>query len=137
MPYICRPMGFKINWDALGITTSLACAIHCAVLPLMLTSLPLFGVNIIENVPFEYFMIFLAMGIGIVALLHGYRKHHHRLLPLLLFLAGILLLFAKQQWHEWQHWLLFPAVIAIVSAHYLNYRFCKKANHCHTEDCAH
>ena len=130
-------MGLKINWDALGITTSLACAIHCAVLPLVLTSLPLFGINIIENVSFEYFMIFLAMGIGTVALLHGYRKHHHRLLPWLIFLAGVALLFAKQYWHKYQPWLLVPAVVAIVTAHYLNYRFCKKANHCHTGDCDH
>jgi hypothetical protein len=42
-------MSKKINWDALGIATSLACAIHCALLPLFLSSLPLFGVNIIEN----------------------------------------------------------------------------------------
>jgi 4-amino-4-deoxy-L-arabinose transferase-like glycosyltransferase len=130
-------MGFKINWDAVGITTSLACAIHCAVLPLILTSLPLFGINIIENVSFEYFMIFLAMGIGTVALLHGYRKHHHRLLPWLIFLAGMALLFAKQYWHGQQYWLLFPAVATIITAHYLNYRFCKKANHCHTGDCDH
>jgi hypothetical protein len=53
-------MNFKINWDALGITASLACAIHCAVLPLMLTSLPLFGINIIHNAIFEYSMIGLA-----------------------------------------------------------------------------
>ena len=44
---------FKINYDALGIATSLACAIHCAILPLVLTSLPVLGVNIIHNIPFE------------------------------------------------------------------------------------
>ncbi|MFK9892529.1 MerC domain-containing protein, partial [Escherichia coli] len=44
---------FKINWDALGVVTSVACAIHCAVLPLVLTSLPLFGVEIIDNLYFE------------------------------------------------------------------------------------
>lgn len=130
-------MGLKINWDALGITTSLACAIHCAVLPLALTSLPLFGINIIENVQFEYFMIFLALGIGTIALLHGYRKHHHRLLPWFIFIAGIALLFAKQYWHTYQLWLLVPAVIAIIVAHYLNFYFCKKANHCHVGDCDH
>ncbi|HJU45138.1 MAG TPA: MerC domain-containing protein [Chitinophagaceae bacterium] len=130
-------MGVKINWDALGITTSLACAIHCAVLPLMLSSLPLFGINIIHNVSFEYFMIFLAMLIGAIALAHGYRKHHHHLLPLYIFLAGIALLFAKQYWHDLQYWLLVPAVVAIIVAHYLNYYFCKKANHCHTGDCEH
>ena len=130
-------MALKINWDALGITTSLACAIHYAVLPLLLTSLPLFGINIIDNVSFEYFMIFLAMGIGAVALLHGYVKHHHRLLPLYIFLAGMALLLAKQYWHNLQYWLLAPAVVAIITAHYLNFRYCKKANHCHAGDCAH
>jgi len=33
-------MNWKVNWDALGVGASLACAIHCAVLPLILTSLP-------------------------------------------------------------------------------------------------
>ena len=42
-------MKLKINWDALGIGASLACAIHCALLPLFLSSLPLFGTNIINN----------------------------------------------------------------------------------------
>jgi hypothetical protein len=130
-------MSFKINWDALGITTSLACAIHCAVLPLVLTSLPVFGFNVIHNVLFEYFMIFLALGIGVYSLSHGYRKHHHRILPLLIFLGGIALLFAKQAYHSIEMWLLIPAVIAIVSAHYYNFLYCKKANHCHTDDCDH
>jgi hypothetical protein len=53
-------MKHGINWDALGIATSLACAIHCAILPLILSSLPLFGINIVDNIGFEYFMIFLA-----------------------------------------------------------------------------
>jgi len=57
-------MNFKINWDALGISASLACAIHCALLPLFLTSLPLFGINIIHNYWFEASMILLAMAIG-------------------------------------------------------------------------
>lgn len=139
--YICLPlsnyMKSKINWDALGITTSLACAIHCAILPLLLTSLPIFGINIIDNISFEYCMIFLALGIGLYALYHGYRKHHHNVFPLFIFCAGIALLFAKQAWHTWQLWLLVPAVICIVTAHYLNYNLCKKANHCHVHDCNH
>lgn len=127
----------KINWDALGITTSVACAVHCAVLPLMLTSLPVFGIDIIDNISFEYFMISMAFLIGCYALYHGYRKHHHNLLPVITFSTGILLLFAKQAWHSWQLWLLVPAVICICGSHYLNYHLCKKTNHCHGEDCNH
>jgi len=128
---------FRINYDALGIAASLACAIHCAVLPVLLTSLPIFGMNIIDNTGFEYFMIVLALAIGSYSLWHGFRKHHHKTLPIFLFMGGIILLFLKQVWHSYQIWFLAPAIVAIVSAHFSNYRFCRLANHCHTEDCNH
>jgi MerC mercury resistance protein len=127
----------KINLDALGITASVACAIHCAVLPVVLTSLPVFGFDIIQNVFFEYGMILMAFIVGAYALSHGFRKHHHRLLPLTIFSIGILFLLAKQIWHTLHLWLLVPAVIAIIGAHYLNYRLCRVSNHSHNGDCAH
>jgi MerC mercury resistance protein len=128
---------FRINYDALGIAASVACAIHCAVLPLILTSLPIFGINIIDHIGFEYMMILLAMGIGFYSLWHGYKKHHHSLLPAMIFSSGIILLFLKQVYHEQQLFFLIPAVMAIVAAHLLNYRLCRKANHCHANDCSH
>lgn len=128
---------FKINTDALGISVSLACAIHCAVLPLLYTSLPLFGVNIINNIFFETVMILLALVIGIYSLYHGYKKHHHHLIALLLFSVGIAALLTKQLLPQFENWFLFPAVILIVAAHFLNYRLCRVANHCHSDDCNH
>ena len=130
-------MAAKINWDALGIGTSLACAIHCALLPLVLTSLPVLGIELIDNVAFEYTMIFLAMGIGTIALVHGYRRHHHSLVPLMIFTGGMILLFAKQQWHQYQFWILPFAVILILWAHLLNFRYCRVHNHAHADDCNH
>ncbi|MBX9734908.1 MAG: MerC domain-containing protein [Chitinophagaceae bacterium] len=130
-------MRFKINWDALGIATSIACAIHCALLPLFISSIPLFGVNIIDNLRFEYWMIGLAFVVGVYALYHGYKKHHHSIWPILLFSFGIMLLLAKVHWHQWQLSLLIPAVICIVGAHYINYRLCRKHDHAHADDCDH
>jgi putative Mn2+ efflux pump MntP len=120
----------SINWDALGIATSIACAIHCALLPLFLTSLPLFGIEIIENKAFENFMIALAFGIGFYSLHHGWKKHHRQKLPLVLFSLGILSLVAKQFWHERQLLFLIPAVVFIVTAHVLNYHFCRTKTAC-------
>jgi MerC mercury resistance protein len=130
-------MKHKINWDALGVTTSVACAIHCAILPLLVSSLPVLGINILDNISFEYGMIVLAFIIGFYSLYHGYKKHHHRLLPLLVFSMGMLLLLAKQVWHQFHLLLLIPAVIAIISAHFFNYRFCRVHNHAHNDDCNH
>ena len=113
----------KINWDALGITTSLLCAIHCALLPVAVASLPILGINIIHNPAFEYGMIGLAFLIGTWALGHGFRHHHGRLLPWFLFAGGILLLIAKQVWHEYELVILPFAVVFIVGAHVLNLRW--------------
>jgi len=130
-------MSKKINWDAIGITTSIACAIHCAILPLFLVSLPLFGIDIIENHAFEYGMIFLALIIGVYALWHGYKKHHHNKIPLVLFIGGIAFLFLKQIFHDVHLYLLIPAILLVVGAHYVNFKLCRKHNHAHEDDCAH
>lgn len=125
--YLCTCMNFKINWDGLGILTSLACAIHCALLPLILTSLPLFGVNIIHNAVFEWSMIAIAFVVGSYSLLHGYKKHHRSGIPLLLFSIGFLFLLTKQFFHAYEPWFLIPAVIFIVAAHWRNYQLCHKS----------
>lgn len=130
-------MKIKINADSLGITTSLACAVHCALLPLFLTSLPLFGFNLIHNLYFEAGMILLAFCIGTYSFYHGYRKHHHSILPFVLFAAGIALLVLKQFFIHYETWLLIPAVLFIITAHVYNFRFCRIHNHAHSDDCDH
>lgn len=130
-------MRFKINWDALGIVASVACAIHCALLPLFLSSLPLFGVNIIENIQFEYVMIGLAFLLGTYALYHGFKKHHHSWWPVILFTIGILVLILKVNFHQLEWILLVPSVGFIVLAHYLNFKLCRKHDHAHSDDCSH
>lgn len=127
----------RINYDALGIVASVACAIHCAILPLMLSSLPLFGINIINNVSFELFMIGLAMAIGVYSLWHGYKKHHQKFYPVVMFSLGILLLVAKQFFHQQFLYFLIPAVALIVSAHWLNYREIRKTKTCTLSTCSH
>ena len=119
-------MTLKINWDALGIATSIACAIHCAVLPIILSTLPIFGVNIIHNSFFEWGMISLAFCVGSWALFHGYIKHHRSLLPVLIFSTGFIFLILKQFFSSFEYWFLAIAVIFIVSAHFYNFRLCRQ-----------
>lgn len=130
-------MKLKVNWDLLGIGASMACAIHCALLPLILSSLPLFGINIIHHTGFEIGMILLALSIGLYSLYHGYKKHHHSFFPLSLFLTGFIFLVMKQFFIQYETWLLIPAVLLIITAHLLNFRFCRVHNHAHRDDCDH
>ena len=115
----------KINLDALGVTTSILCAIHCAILPLLMASLPILGINILHNSFFEYGMIALAFLIGTLALWHGFRRHHRRLTPWFLFVGGMLFLIAKELWPNFELGLLPFAVLLIIGAHLLNYRWCR------------
>ena len=82
-------------------------------------------------------MIFLAFMVGLYSLFHGYKKHHHSLLPMVIFSVGILFLMAKQIWHHQEIFLLIPGLICIVIAHTINYKFCRKHNHAHANDCDH
>ena len=130
-------MNFKVNWDALGITTSLACAIHCALLPLLLTSLPIFGFEIIENPVVEIIMVTIAFCIGIYSLYHGYKKHHHSFTPMIVFCIGFAFLVMKLFFVVYETWFLVPAVLGIVAGHIINYKACRLHNHAHATDCAH
>ena len=120
-------MDTKINWDIMGIATSLGCALHCAFLPVVVSSLPVFGINIIHNSYFEWAMIGLAFAVGSYSLFHGYVKHHHSLLPIAIFFTGFLFLVLKQFFHPIENWFLIFAVPLIIGAHYYNYRLCRRS----------
>ncbi len=132
-------MNLRINWEALGIAASVACAIHCAVVPLLITSLPLFGVNLVHNMFIEILLLGSAFVIGFKTLWHGYKKHHHHWATLIPFSAGMILFTINQFVHFPYSSFVFviPAATAVVSAHLLNHRLCKKTGHCHVKGCNH
>lgn len=120
----------RVNPDLLGMVTSVACAIHCAILPLVITSLPVFGINIINNSRFEWMMIGIAFTVGCLALAHGYGGHHRNFKPLLVFTAGFTFLILKQFFHKYEFLFLFPAVSMILYAHLLNFRYGAQSRAC-------
>ncbi|HEY8783887.1 MAG TPA: MerC domain-containing protein [Mucilaginibacter sp.] len=56
--------------DRIGMTAFTLCAIHCAIVPLLITSLPLLGLGFLANPWFEWGMIIFALFIGIYARLY-------------------------------------------------------------------
>lgn len=79
--------------DRIGASGSLLCAIHCALLPLLLAVLPSLGVGARLNDGFELAFVAFATGLGIFSLVVGYRRHGSvRALSLLV--PGLLALWA-------------------------------------------
>ena len=111
----------------LGVGASIACAVHCAILPLFLTALSVFGVNVIHNLWFESGMICLTLAVGLLSLHHGFIRHHRSPVPFILFSVGMIFLFAKQYWHNYELFLLPFAVILIISAHIFNFRYSRNS----------
>lgn len=111
--------------DRLAVWTSVACAIHCALTPLLLPLLP-YAVGGIVGAGTEHVFRGVALVLGILSLGHSYRAVHRRWLPLGLFVAGMALLFAaslQASAHPGREvFLVIVGASAIVAAHIINLR---------------
>lgn len=124
----------KLNADRLGIITSIACAIHCTILPLLVTSLPLLNIEILENKIIEWGMISLSLAFGSLSLYHGYTHHHKKAVPFILFTTGFIFLILNQVIAEQFVFIFIPlSAVCIISAHALNIYHCRNSGKC----CAH
>ena len=61
--------------DRLGATGSLLCAIHCALLPLVIALLPSLGIATWLGDGFERGFVVFATLLGLFTLIWGYRRH--------------------------------------------------------------
>lgn len=125
-------MTTRINLDKIGIGTSLLCAVHCILLPVLFTTLPLMGVEILENELLELVFILFSLIIGCLAMYNGYSKHHHKLLPLVLFILGISLLFFANFFLEDNQETIIKIIGAttLIIAHLINWQNCKRCIIC-------
>ncbi len=116
--------------DRIGIGASLACAVHCILFPLLFTTLPLFGFEVMHNWKIEVLLIFVSFVIGNWALYHGYKKHHHRFWILPAFLIGLSLVIAGNfMIKEWLDMLLkFFGAGLIIVAHIFNLKYNKRCS---------
>jgi len=125
--YICSMKHPKHSskLDNVGMTASILCAVHCALVPLLITSLPLFGLGFLVNPWFEWGMITLAVFIGFYAIGISYFRAHHRILPAVLLLGGFLLIIVGHVYvKSWREAIIVPfGGLLIATAHFFNYKY--------------
>jgi hypothetical protein len=134
--YICsmRKGKYSSRLDNAGMTASILCAIHCAIVPLLITVLPLAGLGFLANPLIEWSMIIFAVFIGSYAIGLSYLRTHRRLLPVALLIAGFLVIIVGhvfvQGWHEA---IVVPiGGLLIATAHFFNYRYSAVCNGGHS-----
>ncbi|MGX5817924.1 MerC domain-containing protein [Chitinophaga lutea] len=119
----------KWNADALGIGASLLCAVHCALLPLLTTALPLLGIGLLEHEGWEFGLLGFSFLMGYLALFRGYQRRHRHPLPLVLFTVGFagLLIGHFFSTESSEPFIITAGAALIIWAHWRNLR---QARHC-------
>lgn len=79
--------------DRFGATASFICAVHCALLPLVIAALPAIGLGFLANHRYERGFIAFASVLAVTTFILGYRRHR-RFRAFWFLLPGILLLAA-------------------------------------------
>lgn len=123
-----------INLDALGFSASAVCALHCLLMPFVITLLPVIGLSFLAHPAFEASLIISGLIIGAISLSHGYFKHHHNLLPTLTLSAGfaIIAMGHLEQVEDFEFLIISLGASLVAVSHILNYRMMK-----HEKNCAH
>jgi hypothetical protein len=117
--------------DHIGITASTLCAIHCAIVPVLFTSLPLLGLGFLANIWVEWGMIVLALTIGAYSIGLSYLRIHRRPLPLILLTAGFAIIMLGHAFiNGWAEAVIVPVGgLLIAIAHFANYKYTGACRH--------
>ncbi len=137
---MASPSAFRHLLDRFGATGSLLCAVHCALLPLLLALAPSLGLSFWLGDGVERAIVVFVTLLGLSSLVLGYRRHR-ALRALGLLVPGLALLWTGLLYEPLHHSLTPHAVVmtlggALVGiAHLVNLRL----NHVHVHDasCAH
>jgi hypothetical protein len=126
--------------DRIGATGSLLCAIHCALLPLVIAVLPSLGVAAWLGDGFEEGFVLFATGLGLFSMIGGYRRHR-AVQALSLMVPGLAVLWFGVLYTPLHHSVI-PHAIAMTFggtlvglAHLANLRL--NHGHVHDASCAH
>jgi hypothetical protein len=115
--------------DQLGATLSLACAVHCALQPLLLVLLPFVGLGFLMNELVETIFLAITLTLAAWAFFSGYAHHHRAGVFGFWALAAGLIASSRMPWLETHEMILAVlGALALVSGHFLNQYFHRQAH---------
>jgi uncharacterized membrane protein YfcA len=132
----------RLELDQVGAVASIACAIHCAVIPIAISLSAAGVISIFDNEPVEWGFVLLAAVIGTVSAWRGYRKHGNKTVAVVLAAAALGLVLATisrhgADAHHPSHLLawVFPLIgVTIAVAHVVNLRLCRACRGCEAHE---
>lgn len=123
---------------------SLTCAIHCALTPMLLSMLPLLGLQFLASELLEIILLSFGIGFGAYSVLKAFFTQHRDLRPVIALVIGASLIVAGMFFvpEAFEPWLVPAGALCIGLAQILNIRACKNcaahSDNCtaHASDCA-
>ncbi|MBW3635124.1 MAG: MerC domain-containing protein [Armatimonadetes bacterium] len=129
--------------DKAGATASFLCAIHCAVMPFLITVLPLVGLGFLASEPVEWGLLAASGTLGTLSLCVGFREHKRRGVFGILGVA-LALLVAGRIFHEsfhdhplevWGIGFMVLGGFTMMGAHVFNRMLCRSCRACSDHGC--
>ena len=123
--------------DKMAIGLSVACAIHCLVLPILILMLPTITALKLDNEAFHLWMVVAVIPCSIYALFLGCKQHNRRRLIFLTFIGLAMLLLALLLGEEriggaGEKIMTLVGASIVALGHWRNFRLCKEREY---KDC--
>lgn len=119
-------IGQSSKLDYLGFSTSLLCAIHCAILPFLLTLSSFSSLAFLENPVIEGGTIAISLVIAVTSLMYSYLFYHKKKSALVLASIGFSIIIMGQFYPpEIKTIFMVSGAIIIASSHIINLALCK------------
>lgn len=125
--------------DKAGATASFLCAIHCAIMPFVITVLPLLGLGFLSSEPVEWALLASSGTLGTLSLCAGYREHRKRGVFAVLAVALALLVAGRILHHQPLGYmgpvLMVCGGFTMMGAHLINRLLCRSCRVCSDHGC--
>ncbi len=153
-------LNLQTSFDTVAMSLAGICGVHCLLMPVVLIAFPLLGTTLFVDENFHLWMLFAVIPTTAIAVFLGCRKHKDRIV-IALSVTGLLLLITGIIYGHYfatgacphcgghhhdtettlltaESWLTTFGGVVMVSAHWRNWRKCRKSNCNHDHDsCSH
>lgn len=120
----------RLNLPQFSSLLAILCAIHCALMPVILTLAPVLASWLSDAHWLEWLLMGSALAMGSVPVIRGYRAHGV-FRPALLLMAGFLCIFLPHllaATHLWEYLFSFAGAVLLVTAQIQNIHYNQKCS---------
>jgi hypothetical protein len=129
-------INFKKNIDNLGILLSSICAVHCALLPILILVFPAVSIFLSDREELTHILIFVFTLPAVFFAFYSMLRIHGEKTPLYFILPGLALVFIgtfvvhSVVGHIWEPLFVVVGSLLMLRGHLLNKRHCERCHSC-------